>query len=47
MRAPTFLLAETRPTSRFERYFAHISDSFNDEDDEVEHWEEDEEDWDD
>ena len=47
MRTPTFLLAETRTTPRFERYFSHMNDSFNDEDDEVEHWEEDEEDWDD
>ena len=47
MRAPSFLLAETRTTSRFERYFGHVKDNLNDEDDEVEHWEEDEEDWDD
>ena len=47
MRTPTFLLAEKRTTSRFERCFGHASNSSNDEDDEVEHWEEDEEDWDD
>ena len=47
MRSPTFLLAETHTASSFEGYFVHVSDSFNDEDDEVEHWEEDEQDWDD
>lgn len=47
MRAPSFLLTETHTTSRFERYFDHLKDNLNDEDDEMEHWEEDEENWDD
>lgn len=46
MKTPAFLL-EPRKSIRFEQLFEHVRANLNDEDDETEHWEEDEEDWDD